>query len=105
VSAAAREGCGSGAQALRVVGPSRAGRRNQRASAELQRQAWQWALANRVGDGTLASGKAIAHAHGRGEWWGRLVKNAGLTGAFSSEHAPAPRLVDDDGNDSARSAP
>lgn len=88
-----------------MVGPSRAGQRNQRPSSELQRQAWQWALANRAGDGTLPSGEAIARAHGRGERWGRLVKNVGLTGAFSRENAPAPPPVDDDRKDGARSRP
>jgi hypothetical protein len=80
---------------LRVVRASRAGRGNQPASAELQRQAWDWALANRDEDGTLPSGEAIARAHGRQERWGRLVKNAGLAGAFGSEHAPPPRLIAD----------
>jgi hypothetical protein len=42
---------------------------------ELQRQAWQWALANRAGDGTLPSGKQIAGQYGRHERWGRLVKH------------------------------
>jgi hypothetical protein len=41
---------------LRVVGPSRAGRGDRRTSGELRRQAWQWALAHRDKDGTLAIG-------------------------------------------------
>ena len=51
---------------------------------ELQLQAWQWALANRAGDGSLPSGKAIAGQYGRQERWGRLVKQAGLEGAFAT---------------------
>ncbi len=50
---------------LRVVGLSQAGRGHQRAGDELRRQAWQWALAHRGGDGMLPSGEAIARAHGR----------------------------------------
>lgn len=62
----------------------------QDASGDLQRQAWQWALANRGDDGALPTGEAIARAHGRQERWGRLIKNAGLTGAFGDEE---PQLV------------
>ncbi len=69
---------------LRVVGPARHGGDKQGASGGLQRQAWQWALANCGEDGTLPSGEAIARAHGRHERWGRLVKNAGLTGALGA---------------------
>jgi hypothetical protein len=43
-------------------------------SRDLQRQAWQWALANRAGDGSLPSGREIARQYGRHERWGRLVK-------------------------------
>jgi Protein of unknown function (DUF2637) len=82
---------------LRVVDPSRGIQGSRHASGELQRQAWHWALAHRNQDGTPPSGEAIARAHGRGERWGRLVKNSGLTGVFGSEHAAAPRLVGDDG--------
>ena len=57
VAATARSGSGP---ALRVVGPSRPIRGSRRACGELQRQAWQWALANRGKDGTLPSGGAIA---------------------------------------------
>lgn len=89
------------APGLRVVGPSLAGRDNQSASDDLQRRAWQWALANRGEDGTLPSGGAIARAHGRGERWGRLVKNNGRAGAFNSEHTAAPRLAVDARNDGA----
>lgn len=46
----------------------------------LQRMAWRWALQNRRADGNLPSGVAIARAFARSPRWGRLVKNAGLTG-------------------------
>ena len=72
---------------LRVVGPDRAGQGNLHGGGELRRQAWEWALANRAEDGTLPSGEAIAHAHGRQARWGRLVKNAGQAGAFGTENA------------------
>jgi hypothetical protein len=49
----------------------------------LQRQAWQWALANRASDGSLPAGREIAREYGRRERWGRLVKNAGLAGEFA----------------------
>jgi len=49
----------------------------------LQRQAWQWALANRTSDGVLPTGSEIARQHGRHERWGRLVKSAGLAGEFA----------------------
>jgi hypothetical protein len=49
---------------------------------DLQRQAWQWAQANRAGDGSLPSGSAIARQFGRHERWGRLVKRSGCIGAF-----------------------
>jgi hypothetical protein len=42
--------------------------------------AWQWALANRFGDGTLPAGRDIGRQHGRPERWGRLVKRSGLAG-------------------------
>ncbi len=44
---------------------------------DLQREAWQWALANRTDDGSLPSGRMIAQHYGRHERWGRLVKSAG----------------------------
>ena len=50
---------------------------------EVQRQAWQWALANRAFDGTLPAGREIARQFGRRERWGRLVKSAGLAGEFA----------------------
>ena len=93
------------APGLRVVGPSRAGCGNQGAKGELRRQAWQWALANRDEDGTLPSGGAIARAHGRRERWGRLVKNAGLAGAFNPETAHPPHLVAGEERSGASPAP
>lgn len=44
----------------------------------LQRQAWEWALAQRTSEGELPSGRAIAVAHGRSDRWGRNVKRNGL---------------------------
>ncbi len=71
--------------ALRVVGlgqASNVGRTRADGAGDLQRQAWQWALANRDADGALPSGKAIAGAYGRQERWGRLVKSQGQAGAL-----------------------
>ncbi len=48
----------------------------------LQRQAWQWALANRSPDGCLPCGTEVARQFQRSKRWGRLVKNAGLAGQF-----------------------
>jgi hypothetical protein len=56
---------------------------------ELQLQAWQWAWANQTSDGSLPSGKAIAGRYGRRERWGRLVKQAGLEGAFATDDQAA----------------
>jgi hypothetical protein len=64
-----------------VSARQRGGRR--RAGLDLQREAWQWALANRAADGSLPSGKAIATHHGRHERWGRLVKRLGSAGEFT----------------------
>jgi hypothetical protein len=47
---------------------------------EAQVVAWQWAMANRSGGGSLPSGKDIGQHHGRHERWGRLVKRSGLAG-------------------------
>jgi hypothetical protein len=52
-------------------------------SGDLRRQAWQWALANRSGDGSLPSGREIARQYGRQERWGRLVKRSGAAGEFA----------------------
>ena len=64
-----------------LIGPSR----------DLQRQAWQWAQANRAGDGSLPSGREIARQYGRHERWGRLVKRSGC--AASSQSAMSPICV------------
>ncbi|MDF5758374.1 DUF2637 domain-containing protein [Spongiactinospora sp. TRM90649] len=50
--------------------------------AELRQAAWQWALANRLPDGTLPSGRAIAVRFRRSPRWGRWIKRAGLEGRF-----------------------
>ena len=49
----------------------------------LRREAWQWAEANRAGDGSLPSGREIARQYGRHERWGRLVKRSGIAGEFT----------------------
>jgi hypothetical protein len=53
------------------------------ASRDLRRQAWQWALAHRDGDGSLPSGREIALQYGRHERWGRLVKRSGVAGELA----------------------
>lgn len=53
---------------------------------ELQRAAWKWAVENRRMDGSLPSGTEIAKAHGRSPRWGRLVRNAGLSGYLDVGH-------------------
>ena len=73
-------------------GPAGAGS----AGRDLQRQAWQWALANRAGDDSLPSGHEIARQYGRHERWGRLVKRSGAAGEFargSESGEPGLRLV------------
>jgi hypothetical protein len=50
----------------------------------LQRRAWQWALANRRPDGSLPAGTELAYQFRRSARWGRLVKNAGLTGQLGT---------------------
>jgi hypothetical protein len=62
---------------------------------DLQRQAWQWAEANRDRGGSLPSGREIAGQFGRHERWGRLVKRSGCAGEFppvsgSGEPARSP---------------
>lgn len=59
----------------------------------LQREAWEWALAQRASGGSFPSGKAIANVYGRHERWGRLVKSAGKAGAFDWESLPG-RVAD-----------
>jgi Protein of unknown function (DUF2637) len=48
----------------------------------LQRQAWEWALANRSEDGRLPAGAVIARRFNRSPRWGRLVKKAGNAGSL-----------------------
>jgi hypothetical protein len=60
-----------------------AGARHRTAVPDLQRQAWEWALANRSHRGDLPSGKIIAERFGRQERWGRLVKQSGQTGRLA----------------------
>jgi hypothetical protein len=60
-----------------------AGNRKRRPAAERrQRQAWQWALEHRLPNGELPTGEAVADVFERSARWGRLVKNAGLSGQF-----------------------
>jgi hypothetical protein len=61
---------------------------------ELQRQAWQWALAHQASHGALPTGSAIARQYGRHERWGRLVKSAGLAGEFAG-HDLAKAIADE----------
>jgi hypothetical protein len=61
---------------------------------DLQRQAWQWAQANRASDGSLPSGKEIGRQYGRHERWGRLVKRSGSAGGFVTGGEPGLRLVE-----------
>jgi hypothetical protein len=73
---------------LRLVRPPELGKGNRNQGVDLQRRAWQWALAHRAPDGSLPSGSAIAAAHGRQERWGRLVKKTGQAGVFDPTGAP-----------------
>jgi Protein of unknown function (DUF2637) len=78
-----------------VAGP-RPGSSRRGAARELQVRAWQWALANRSGDGSLPSGREIAGQYGRHERWGRMVKRSGTAGEFavgSDIAEPGLRLV------------
>jgi len=52
------------------------------ARTDVQRQAWQWAVANLNSDGSLPSGKVIGDRYGRHERWGRFVKASGAGGKF-----------------------
>jgi hypothetical protein len=55
----------------------------------LQRQAWQWVLANRHSDGSLPSGAEVAREFRRCERWGRLVKETGLAGQLDTRSEAA----------------
>jgi hypothetical protein len=66
------------------------------ANGDLRRRAWQWALANQAGDGSLPSGREIAVQYGRHERWGRLVKRSGAAGEFAADGElgePGLRLI------------
>jgi len=81
---------------LSLVQPPPLSARSDRPTAgrDLQRQAWRWALANRAVDGSLPSGKEIAHRYGRQERWGRLVKRAGSAGELSRAGDPLHRQLE-----------
>lgn len=64
----------------RALAQQTAGTRGAGTTTNLQRQAWEWALANRTEDGALPSGKAIGIRFGCHKRWGRLVKMHGLGG-------------------------
>ena len=49
----------------------------------LQRQAWQWALANRRPDGSLPAGAEVARQFDRSDRWGRLVTGLGWAGQLT----------------------
>jgi hypothetical protein len=51
--------------------------------------AWQWAQANRSGDGSLPSGRDIGREYGRHERWGRLAKRSGFAGELNPQ-TPSP---------------
>jgi len=59
--------------------------RRRQAGRDTQVLAWQWALANPSGNGSLPSGKDIGREYGRHERWGRLVKRAGLAGELDTQ--------------------
>jgi hypothetical protein len=81
---------------LRLVPPPELGKGGRGSGGDLQRRAWQWALAHRASDGSLPSGSAIARAHGRKERWGRLVKNAGQAGLFGPDSIPGAHPATED---------
>jgi hypothetical protein len=62
-----------------------AGKRLDVRGREAQLAAWQWALANQAGDGSLPSGRVIGSHYGRHERWGRLVKRSGLAGQLDPQ--------------------
>lgn len=90
---------------LRLVPPPELGKGGRASGGDLQRRAWQWALANRASDGSLPSGSAIARAHSRKERWGRVVKNAGQAGTFGPGSAPEPHVAVDDSAGQAAAGP
>jgi hypothetical protein len=80
----------------RLDSPSEAPGGRAGASWDLRRQAWEWALANQAGDGSLPSGRQIAGQYGRHERWGRLVKRSGSVGEFATGSKPANRRLIND---------
>jgi hypothetical protein len=80
---------------LRLVRRPELGQGRRTAGVDLQRRAWQWALANRASNGSLPSGSAIGAAHGRQERWGRLVKKAGQSGTWDTTGPPEPGIPHD----------
>jgi hypothetical protein len=93
------------AAGLRLMPPPELGKGGGRSGGDLQRQAWQWALAHRAADGSLPSGNAIARAHGRKERWGRLVKNAGQAGVLDPATAPGTRPAGGDAGGTVAAGP
>jgi hypothetical protein len=65
----------------------------------LQRQAWEWARANRAEHGSLPSGREIALQFGRHERWGRLVKRSGCAGDFRTGDKDGLHLTDLDADE------
>lgn len=55
--------------------------------ADLRRTAWQWALANRLPDGALPSGRVIAEHFARSARWGRWIKRKGLEGKLGEHNS------------------
>ncbi|MEV6032774.1 DUF2637 domain-containing protein [Nonomuraea sp. NPDC052116] len=53
---------------------------HERETGDLRRSAWKWALANRLPDGALPSGRIIAEQFARSARWGRWIKRIGLEG-------------------------
>lgn len=54
---------------------------------QVQREAWEWALAHRREDGSLPSGQVLAEQFGRKPRWGRLVKQRGEQGYLNVSSA------------------
>lgn len=52
---------------------------------DLRRMAWQWALAHRLPDGALPSGRVIAEHFARSARWGRWIKRIGLEGKLADQ--------------------
>jgi hypothetical protein len=52
---------------------------------DLHQAAWRWALANRLPDGALPSGRTIAGQFARSARWGRWIKRMGLEGSIDRD--------------------